>query len=62
WLYWGDEHGITLEQVQHIMFTWAQRMQHGLSRDEAHQLATDLVAHVGDYSFLGARYAAFLPL
>ncbi|HEU5382411.1 MAG TPA: hypothetical protein VFV38_43925, partial [Ktedonobacteraceae bacterium] len=47
WLYWGDEHGITLEQVQHIMFTWAQRMQHGLSRDEAHQLATDLVAHVG---------------
>lgn len=48
WLYWGDEQGITLEQVQHVMFTWAQRMQYGLSRDEAHQLATNLVAHVGN--------------
>jgi len=48
WVYWGDEHGVTLEQVQHIMQTWAQRMQRGLSRDQAHQLATDIVAQVGN--------------
>ncbi len=48
WVYWGDEHGITLEQVQHIMHTWTQRMQRGLSRDQAHQLATDIVAQVGN--------------
>lgn len=48
WVYWGDDHGITLEQVQHVMQTWAQRMRRGLSRDQARQLATNLIIQVGN--------------
>lgn len=56
WLYWGDDYGITLEQVQQVMTTWAKRVQF-LSREEAHRGAHHLVDLVANHNTGGKRQA-----
>jgi hypothetical protein len=48
WLYWGDEYGITRDQVKHVMKTWAERQQHHslkTVRQSARQLVNEVANH-----------------
>jgi hypothetical protein len=47
WLYWGDEWGITLDQVRRVMKTWAKYQQFP-SRERSKQGARELVKEVAN--------------
>ncbi len=47
WLYWGDEWGVTLDQVKQVMKTWAQ-YQRFPSRERSKQGAKELVKEVAN--------------
>lgn len=56
WLYWGDEYGITLEQVQRVITTWAKRVQ-SISLEEAQRSAHHLVGLVANHDTGGRQLA-----
>lgn len=56
WLYWGDEYGITLNQVKQVMKTWAER-QLPLSLKTARQSARRLVNEVANHQDGGKQLA-----
>ncbi len=56
WLYWGEDYGITLEQVRHVMITWAKRVQ-SLSHESAQRSAHHLVDLVANHDTGGRRQA-----
>lgn len=56
WLYWGDEWGITLEQVQHVMKTWATYQQSS-SLKMAKQGAKRVVNEVANHNSGGKQQA-----
>lgn len=47
WLYWGDEWGVTLDQVKRVMKTWAKH-QRFPSQDRSKQSAKELVNEVAN--------------
>lgn len=47
WLYWGDEWGVTLDQVKKVMKTWA-KYQQSSSREHSKQGAKELVKEVAN--------------
>jgi hypothetical protein len=47
WLYWGDEWGVTLEQVKRVMKTWAKSRQYS-SRARSKLSAKELVKEVAN--------------
>jgi len=56
WLYWGDEWGITIEQVQHVMKTWA-KYQQSSSLKTAQQGAKRAVNEVANQNGGGKQQA-----
>ena len=56
WLYWGDNYGVTLEQVKQVMKTWAIR-QEKLSLKESRRAARKVVHEVGNQPAGGKRQA-----
>lgn len=56
WLYWGDEWGVTLEQVKRVMKTWAKH-QRFPSRKQSKQGAKELVKQIANRSDGGKQQA-----
>jgi len=56
WLYWGDSYGVTLEQVEKVMKTWATR-QKDLSLKASRQAARNVVQEVANQPVGGKREA-----
>lgn len=56
WLYWGDEWGVTLAQVQHVMKTWAKYQQVS-SLKTARQGARRVVNEVANHRDGGKQQA-----
>lgn len=46
WLYWGDEYGVTFDQVKRSMGIWARYNQKQLSEDRSRQAASQIVKQV----------------
>ncbi len=49
WLYWGDEYGVTFDQVKRSMGIWARYYQKQLSQDRSRQAARQVVKLVHNY-------------
>lgn len=49
WLYWGDEYGVTFDQVKRSMCIWASHFQKQLSQDRSRQAASQVVKQVRNY-------------
>ncbi len=56
WLYWGDEYGVTLNQVRRVMRTWALHQQN-ISLKASHKEARQLVEQVGNQHAGGKQQA-----
>ncbi len=56
WLYWGDEWGVTLDQVKRVMKTWA-KYQRFPSRKRSKQGAKELIKEVANHREGGKQQA-----
>jgi hypothetical protein len=56
WLYWGDEWGVTLDQVKRVMKTWA-KYQRFPSRGRSKQGAKELIKKVANHQDGGKQRA-----
>ena len=56
WLYWGDEWGVTLDQVKRVMKKWAKHQQYP-SQERSRQGAKELVKKVANHQDSGKQLA-----